>query len=90
MKKFFAYLMIIIGTLIATAGLLGTPFVQDYFPIDFMLPTDDQARHHFLRLRMVPTEPHALGYLPYVVLLLGFMTLIVGLILRRKFRGLAA
>lgn len=90
MEKFFAYLMIIIGPLITIAGLLGMPFVQDYFPVDFMLPTDDQVSHHFIRLRLAPSEPHALGYLPYAVSLLGFMILIVGLTLRCNFRGIAA
>ena len=88
MNKTIAYLLIIIGVVIAAAGLTGTPLVKDLLPVDLMLPANGQANHSYLRV--VPAEPQALDYLPYVLLLLGLATLIVGLILRRKLRGTAA
>ena len=88
MKNVLAYLLIIIGMVIITTGLAGTSLVQDLLPVDLMLPADGQANHYYLRL--VPAGPQAPDYLPYVLLLLGLTTLIVGLILRRKLRGTAA
>jgi hypothetical protein len=88
MKKFLAYLMIVIGMAIAATGLTGTPLVQDFLPVHLMLPADGQANHYYLRV--VPAGPQAPDYLPYVLLLLGLATLTVGLILRRKLRGTAA
>jgi hypothetical protein len=88
MKKFFAYLMMVIGIVIAIAGLAGTPLIQDFLPINLMLPAGYQDSHHYLRI--VPAEPQAIAYLPYLLLLLGLAALITGLILRRKLRGIAA
>lgn len=88
MKSVLACLIVIIGIVIVAAGLTGTSLVQDLLPVDPMLAADDQANHYYLRV--VPAGPQVAGYLPYVLLPFGLVTLVVGLILRRKVRGIAA
>lgn len=87
-KKLLANLMIAFGALVAIAGLIGTPSLQDLLPMSFMLPGGGQGSHQFLRI--VSAESRGPDYLPYALLLSGAAVLIAGITLRRKLRATAA
>ena len=86
MKKFAANLIIAIGAAVALAGLVGTPLLQNYIPVSFMLPADGQTMHHY---RVVLGDPQGANYLPYIVLLVGGIILVIGVLLRRRCRSSA-
>ena len=89
MKKFVANLTIVLGIVIALPGLISTPLIQNFLPASFVPPSGDgRFPHHFFRI--VPADPQGPDYLPYVLLLLGITVLIIGLLFRRKLRGIAA
>jgi len=87
MKKFAANLIIALGVAVALAGLVSIPLVRDYLPVSFMLPADGQTIHHY---QAVLDDPQSQNYVPYIALLIGVITLAIGVLLRRKFRGNAA
>ena len=88
MKNSLAILMLTIGVVIAVAGLIGTPLVQDQIPVDLILPIAHQKAHHYFRV--VPAHQPFPDYLSYLFILLGFATSIAGLAMRRKIRTTAA
>jgi hypothetical protein len=88
MRKLLANLAIALGVIVATFGLIGTPVIQDLLPVDFMLSAGDKTTQQYLRA--VPATAQSTGYLPYVLLVTGVVLFIVGVLSRRRLRGVAA
>ncbi|WP_426701365.1 hypothetical protein ACPPVV_18750 [Rhodanobacter sp. Col0626] len=87
MKKLVANLVIALGAAVALTGVLGTPLLQDYLPISFVLSSHSQAMQHY---QVALGQPHSQALLSYIAMLAGAAISATGVLLRRRFRGNAA
>lgn len=85
MKNILANSSITIGIVLLVYALA---WALGFLPVDFMLPSDGQAPSRYWRA--VPTASQGVGYLPYVLAIVGLAILVMGLALRRGLRNTAA
>jgi uncharacterized membrane protein YccF (DUF307 family) len=87
MKKLVANLVIVLGVAVALAGALGTPLLQDYLPISFILSPHGQTMQHY---QAVLRQSQSQALFPYIAILAGVVIFAFGVLFRRRFRGNAA
>jgi hypothetical protein len=71
--------MIVLGVLVALAGLSGTPLVQDLMPVTFLV---DSNTHSYLRV--VPATAQPSPYIPLVLIVVGAIIILLGTLIRRR------
>lgn len=89
MKRPLANFAIVLGVVLATYGLIGTPVIQGLLPLEWVIPGSDHSTLSYYRWVKsgAPAATHSAAYLPYVFLATGLLLLIFGIASRRNIPG---
>ena len=79
MKRFKSNIIIGLGVLIITIGVIGTPVIQDLMPLEGQFSSNT---HVYYRVVKAPPEPPP--YIPIAIISIGVLISIAGVFVRRR------